>query len=174
MTDAPRTVRPGLLWPHVLERLRTHAAMTALMPSPLPGPHAITMRREAAFRGAEGEPWARVILVPIVLATASVVGAGHQDVAGDIQEVPFLVRVDVNDPGGDAFYAQDTIEAVHDAAHAALVGWAPTVDGVRVAFPIWRNTLPPGQPLELDEQEQGVVFGSAEYRAGLVRAPYIS
>lgn len=169
----PRTVRPSLVWPALVARLQTHPRLTALMPDVIPSAAFIHRERQRAARGPEGAPWARVIVVPVINAVGTVAGAGQPDTPGEIASVPFLVRVDVNAPDTLADYdPQATIEAVHDAVYAALVGWAPTVEGVRVAYPIWREAAPPPAPLLLDEDASGVVFGSAVYRAGLVPAPF--
>lgn len=156
---APTPPRVWELWEAVRTRLDS-----ARMQTILDGAGRIRLVHEdLSALGAEGTVWGRIVIVPV----RRIYGEPTES-AGRSRAVPFLLRTEIHSPGGGHNPAIP-LEAAQDEGFVLLHGWKPEgFTRARVVGRLWRESAP--QALPLWDDELGVWFLSAEYRAVLAPA----
>ena len=162
--DALSTARPALLWSRIIARLKADDELSAILGTASEQDGRVagaSTRADRVYVGDPREVWGRVVVLPVVRAAPLVDTAPNAP-----RTVPFLVRVDANDPERDDYDPRVTLEAAHARIYRLLVGWTVTAPGVRVVRGLWRETAPePGALLDPDGQ---ILYASAEWRCEIV------
>lgn len=161
VVDGLTTLRPALLWPALIARLNGDAELRTI----LGGAGRVMAARADAFVGDEDVAWLRCVVVPVVRAYT----LGLEPPPNAPRVLPFLVRVDANDPRSPDYDPMLRMEAAHARMYRLLSGYAPAVAGCRVVTPIWRESPPDPEPL--GDVDSGTLYLSAEYRCDAVPAP---
>lgn len=160
---APTPPRTGELWGSVLERLDS-----VTMQGVLGGAgriFLITASGATTAQGAETQAWGRGVVAPI----RRMFGEPEANL-GQFRLISWLVRFDIHPPGGATGYDPALpLELAQAEAFARLHNWQPTGwTKASINRPIWRHSDP--QSLPLWDNDTGVWFTSAEYRAWIAPA----
>lgn len=107
--------------------------------------------------GPEKTDWGRVVIVPTDTLWPT------DEVEGWTRKLGFLVRTEFNNLAARGYTPMTGLELAQRESYHRLQRWAPTgLDGVLVAFPMYRSRAP--QPIPQRDDERGLRFLSSEYR----------
>lgn len=161
MTAAPmnRLLLAGL-WPVMKDRLDT-ATMRSICntsgASPSPCVYVSGIDDFSEPEGDESEDWGRVVIVPTQTLWPVA------EVEGQTRKVGFLIRTEFNNLSAVGYNPFVGLELSQQEGYDRLQRWTPgAIDGVLVAFGLYRNEAP--QPIPQRDDDRGLVWLSSSYR----------
>jgi hypothetical protein len=162
--DALSTPIPTRIWPAIVARLKGDDELSTILGTAREHDGRVvgaSTRAERVYTGDPRDVWGRVVVLPVVRLAAVTELAPNAP-----RVLPFLVRVDANDPERDDYDPRGTLAAAHARIYRLLAGWTLAVPGARVVRGLWRETEP-GAGALLDP-DGAVVYASAEWRCEIV------
>jgi hypothetical protein len=108
----------------------------------------------------QNEPWGRIIFLSRITLWP------QQDEPRSWKNVAWLVSVQFNDFRAPGYDVGIPVAAAHEEVYRQLDNYAPDVELVQVAMPIWRFSTPYPEPVY--DEERKLWLNNAEYRTQVV------